>query len=499
MFVFSARWRQLILFVLFPMCSISQESIGLIIGNFTGIQAARINPSLINSQKVYLNFNVISSSALVQNDFAYFPQEDVNIWGLIFGTDSLPTYSKPFIHYRYVENSQNKNVAVLANAYGPSFMLSSKKHSFGFHIAARSYGSGTDIPYEIPIFATESQGYYPFHHINFNDGNFDVAELAWSEIGFTFATQLYKYYDHELDFGITLNSLLGTSGGFIKVYDMNYVVVDGKTVDIFNMDVDAGFSLPVDYNTNEFVPEPYIKGKGMGLDLGITYTRLKSNIQKNKNLRNCEYEYLDYDWRVGLSLLDAGAIRFNKSAELHKGREIDVYWDRVDSLEANSIHQIIGDVSEVLLGSREASLVSDNFTMALPAALSIQFDWHIKENIYLNALFVQPVSIYQYQVQRPAILSFTPRFESVFFEFSLPVSLYNYSLLRLGASVRFGPVTLGTERLGMLMGISDINGLDFYASVKFGFLKGKCYQNRDIGACFNSDSYESERKSRYYK
>jgi hypothetical protein len=484
---------------MFPLYSVCQESTGQTIGNFTGIQSARINPSLINSQKVYLNFNIIAPSALFQSDFAYLPKEDVNIYGLIFGTDTLPSYSKPFVHYKYVSNIRNKNFALVTNIYGPSFMLSTKKQSFGFHTAFRNYGSANDIPYEIPVFATESQGYSPYHHLNFNDNEFQIAELAWTEFGVTFATQLYKLYNHQLDIGITLNGLMGASGTFLKVYDLDYVVIDGKTVDIFNMDVDAGFSLPIDYNTNEFVPEPYMKGKGIGMDIGITYTRLSGNIQYIKTRRNCEYEYLDYDWRIGASLLDAGAIQFNKSAELHVGRNVDVYWDRVDSLEANSIHQIILDVSEIFLGDAGASLVSDNFRMALPTALSLQFDWHINKEYYINTLVVQPIEIYKYQVRRPALLSVVPRYESIFFEFSMPVSLYNYNTVRLGASVRFGPLTIGTERLGVLLGFSDVSGLDIYASIKFGFLKGKCYNNRDIGACFNSDFYESERKSRYYK
>jgi len=489
----------LLMTVLLPFYSLSQESTGQSLGNFAGIAAARINPSLINSQKVYTNFNLVSASVFFQNDFAFLPKNDVNLWNLIFGTDTLPSYSRSFVHYRYVTNTSTKNAALVLNSYGPSFMLATKKQSFGIHIAARSFSSATNIPYEIPIFSSELQGFAPLHHINFKDKSFQIAALVWSEIGLTYATNMYKKFNHQVDVGITLNRLFGADGGFMKVYRMDYVVIDGRTVDIFHMDMDAGFALPIDYNANVYDPLPIIKGKGLGLDIGVTYTHLKSDLYDERTRRNCEYNYLDYDWRIGVSLLDAGAIRFGKSAELHQGRNINVYWNKVDTIEVNNIHQLVHDVSSVFLKNPDASLVANSFTIALPAALSMQFDWHAKDNLFLNVVAIQPIGLYKYQVRRPALLSLTPRFESTFFEFAVPFGLYNYQLLRMGASVRMGFLTVGTERLGVLMGLNDVSGLDIYVSIKFGLLKGKCYQNPDTGACFNSDSKGKRMKIGFLK
>jgi hypothetical protein len=488
-----------LLILLLHSHTICQESTGQTVGNYAGIRAAALNPSIINSQKYFLQFNLIAGSAFFQNDFAYLPKEDVNIWGLFFGADTLPSYTRTFVHYRYVDNERRKSSSMVTNVYGPSFMFTMKNQTFGFHTAARSYGSATDIPYEIPVFVTELQGYSVLHHVNFMDKNFQLAGLAWSEIGFTYATRLYNSFNNNLDFGITLNSLFGMAGGFMKVYDMNYVVIDGRTVDIFQMNVDAGFSLPTDYNTNEYVRSPLFKGSGIGLDVGFTYTRLKSNLEDERTQRNCAYNYKDYKWRAGISLLDAGSIRFNKAAEVHQGRDIDVYWNRVDTLKADNIHQLIHDVSTVLLGDANVSLVSDEFKIALPAALSLQFDWHLKNKYYINAIAVHPVALYKYQVQRPAIVSITPRYESDLFEFGLPVSLYNYNLPRLGTYLRMGYLTIGTERIGTLIGLKDINGLDIYFSIRFGFLKGKCYSNPDTGACFNSDARPKRRKTSLLK
>ena len=132
----------------------------------------------------------------------------------------------------------------------------------------------------------------------------------------------------------------------------------------------------------------------------------------------------------------------------------------MDTINANNIHQLIQDASSVLLGDANASLVAENFSIALPAALSMQFDWHIKSIFYMNILTFQPVSFYKYKVQWPALLSIAPRYRSTLFEFALPVCLFNYSMPGIGASVRIGLLAIGTERIGALLGLDDIDGLD---------------------------------------
>jgi hypothetical protein len=97
-------------------------------------------------------------------------------------------------------------------------------------------------------------------------------------------------------------------------------------------------------------------------------------------------------------------------------------------------------------------------------------------------------------VRRPAQIAVTPRYETDWFEAMLPLSLYEYRLPRIGAAVRLGFLTIGTERLGTLFGVADINGMDVYASVKFNLRKGVCLGNRDTGACYNADNYKPRRK-----
>ena len=78
-----------------------------------------------------------------------------------------------------------------------------------------------------------------------------------------------------------------------------------------------------------------------------------------------------------------------------------------------------------------------------------------------------------------------PRYETEYFEFSVPLTLYDYRFLNLGASVRIGYVTIGTQNIASYFGIGNVKGLDVYVSLKFNLVKGGCYDR--FGACWSSN------------
>ncbi len=89
-------------------------------------------------------------------------------------------------------------------------------------------------------------------------------------------------------------------------------------------------------------------------------------------------------------------------------------------------------------------------------------------------------------VWRPAQIAVIPRYEDRFFGVMIPVSLFDYKDPRIGLAVRVYSLTLGTDRLGSLLGISNFNGMDFYFSFRFNIGKGSC-SSQTRGACNNQD------------
>jgi hypothetical protein len=87
-------------------------------------------------------------------------------------------------------------------------------------------------------------------------------------------------------------------------------------------------------------------------------------------------------------------------------------------------------------------------------------------------------------VHRPAELSITPRYETRWLEVSLPVSLYDWYLPRVGLAIRVYGFTIGCDKLGGFFNFNDFTGMDVYFSIKYFLDKGLC-RTKTNGHCRN--------------
>ena len=51
-------------------------------------------------------------------------------------------------------------------------------------------------------------------------------------------------------------------------------------------------------------------------------------------------------------------------------------------------------------------------------------------------------------------------------EVALPLSLYRLKEPRIGINVRVGPVMIGSDKVGALLGLTDLGGMDVYMGVR---------------------------------
>ncbi len=180
------------------------------------------------------------------------------------------------------------------------------------------------------------------------------------------------------------------------------------------------------------------KGGGAALDLGFVYTVLG--------------EEDTYKWKIGFSLLDLGAIRFNKTSERHQvvvsdSTSLDIgeyqQFTKIEDLKA--ITQVF---SRQTMKDPNASLQGTDFSMWLPTALSMQAEVALTPSFFLNATIVQGIPFAANTVQRNSVAAFTPRFETRWLEAALPISLLDWKKLRGGLAVRLAFFWFGPEDLG---------------------------------------------------
>lgn len=459
----------------------AQEMLGIVNSSYSGITGSIINPAVTVTSPYYIDVNIVALDAFVENNYVYLAKEEYQFSRFFQKNPIFPTHGADsnMIAYDYY-NQKDKTVYSQQRVLGPSFAVTIGRHSFGLVTGARVVMSSRNIPYEIAKFGFEQFEYIPQFDINYIDNrNIYNAELAWAEIGFNYS---YVFSQKGMDYwaaGITVKDLQGYAGGYIYTKNADYVMLEHDTLIVHNLNAEAGYSSPVDFETNILEKNPLFRGKGIGLDIGVVYERKKSYSRTSRFNKLCAQSYTPYKYKIGVSLLDIGRVRFKQNAEKLVFTEVSTYWPGISSVGYTSVRELTDLLSNQFYGNPTELVQGNEIQIALPTAVSIQADLNYRNNWYINGSIVYPLQISKTGLIRPVLFAVTPRYQTAFFEASMPLSLYDWNKPRIGLSARFGFLTIGTEKLSGYFHYKDFTGIDFYLGLKFGLQKGKCRNKPD--------------------
>jgi hypothetical protein len=465
-----------IILVFFVFRSNSQEMFGLVSGNFAGVSGVMTNPSSMVNSKLYLDINFLTMDVFVHNNYLYVPSGNHNSWEIFRHQPTWPAAANGKYVLDYYTDKYKKNAYVNFRLNGPSAMLVYGDHAFAIHDAIRSVTSVRGIELPTAKFGYEGLYYTPQQNINYNTSNFRLAELTWGEVGFSYAYQYKIKNKDSWTAGISIRRLWGFDGSYLQGNTLNYLVANDSTVVVNKIDGQYGLIGRSNDDLTGIGTSGLAKGKGWGFDIGITYTKLKDYAKPSfgRINRPCKSIYRDYVYRIGVSLMDLGSIKYDI------GSNFSLVSTTQDSVLMDPFYAI-GDIeafnstlSNGIYHNPSRSFTGTGYKIGLPSAFCVQYDYHWKENWYLNATLIKDFNLYRYHVDRPTILAFIPRWEKRWFEVNVPFSLYDYRHPRMGLSLRLMNFTIGTEKLGMLFNFNDVTGADIYFSLKINFLKGKC-------------------------
>lgn len=480
----------LLLFLIASCFSVkSQEMLGTTIGNYAGINSVQLNPSAMHGSRQWLDIQLVGVDLSLQNNYMYLSKQEFVIWDIFKSGFILPSHDEEYgsevrNFYRY-NNSNRKQFFINLRVNGPGAMVIWKDHAFGIHSAVRSVSSIRKLPYDLANFLYLGLNYKPQQNINYQTNKrFGLAHMTWFEVGLSYAYKVYARGFNRLDAGLSIRKLFGLTALYSIIDNIDYIVLDDSTLQVNNLEASYGFSLPIDYGSHSVssVTDPLVAGGGWGFDLGVTYTRLKRSHQLQYIDRLCEQKYEDYQYRIGVALIDIGGVKFKHRAKAFAIDNRSSYWENLTQYNFITVNQLMDTISYEFYGDSSATYIDDKFTLWLPSALSIQFDYHYTDYWYVNAALIFPFQLSKVSLARPALLALTPRFESRWFDASLPISLYNWYQLRVGLAFRFYFLTIGTEKLGPFLGFSNFNGMDFYLTIKIPLEKGVCGR-RVSGSC----------------
>ncbi len=461
----------------------AQEMLGIVNSSYAGITGSVINPAVTVTSPFYVDINLIAGDFFAENNYLYLAKDEYRFKRFFSKNPDFPTHGTDnnLIAYDYY-NTKDKKAFAGNRFLGPSVAVTVGRHSFGIVTGTRTQMSVKNVPYEMAKFAYEKFEYPPQYNKNYVDNQkIYNAEMSWAEVGFNYSFVFKQESNDYWAAGITVKDLLGYAGGYTYIDNVDYLVQFQDTVIINNINAETGYSLPLDYQTNEFMNKPLFRGNGLGVDIGVIYQKKKQEIQEEKVDKLCAQNYIPYKYKIGVSILDIGHIRFKQNAEKLVLANASAQWNNISRTDYTTVRELTNLIGEQFYGDTITLIQGNEITIALPTALSVQADVNLYKNWFLNGTLVVPLHFSKSGLMRPALLAVTPRYETAHFGVSLPISLFDWTSPRIGLTARYRGFFVGTEKLSGYFHYKNFTGLDFYFGIKISLFKGTCHGNRNKG------------------
>ncbi len=286
-----------------------------------------------------------------------------------------------------------------------------------------------------------------------------ITSTGWMETDLNYSRVLMENSYSKLSGGITLQIMKGLSGAFFKLNKMSYL--EGKTAtDTFFTFTGGGGSYAYSDNLNESTQKDFLNKSlnGLGLSLGIEYLTFNS-----ESAANSGNNVLNYDWKIGVSLMDLGANHFKPtpySIQFSDPNPLlpDANFDTKLS-NASNVRDLSDSIKTLFSNNSD---ITDNFSISNPTRLILNIDKNLGNHFYVNGElsmnFYSTSSFTKLRTRELNLLTITPRWETIGWGAYLPIQYNTQGQIWLGMAVKAGPLVLGLHSLGILKKEPTING-----------------------------------------
>ena len=447
----------------------AQEMAGLVSDRYAGINRGLINPAALFDSPNCVDVSFITGDFSIQNNYFYMPKG-------VFSFRDLKNLGDTYLSEPGQYFSERLDIARM-NGYqhlriqGPSLLFKYGRHAIGIVNGIRSVTSLRRIPGHVMNFNTQGLDYSPQQNIVYNENKpFSVSSLGWAEIGLSYATTIAGTQDNNWAIGFTGRYLMGYHALSLRSDKLVYEVDENRDVHFSGFDLSAIGSLPFDDVINEAgASEEFIKGSGFSFDLGVTFSVNSSMALEVINHRPIPRgKDVDYKYRLGFSILDIGGMKMRDHVRRFEFSELNMILHDPDWGNYDNLDQFLDSIDIQLVSGEINRLDGEPYWMGLPTAASLQLDYNLGNGFFAYAFWMQDLPLVRHRVSRPSQLGIVPRYETRWFGFALPITLFDYSKPRLGLAMRLAFLTIGTEQLGGMLNLNDLDGMDLYFSITWG-------------------------------
>ncbi|MES2649075.1 MAG: DUF5723 family protein [Bacteroidota bacterium] len=487
----------------------AQDFLGLSTGNYAGVSGVMLQPASIVDSRHKFDINLFSTGLTYDNNYLLVSR-DVILKFNRKNFDQYQTFKSKYLSEAALDENEKVYFNVRNRIQLPlSFMTSiGKKSAIALNIQSRSMLQGRDISTQFAKMAYNAFYYPPLNNNEIDASGFSLNTLNWAEIGLTYGRVLYESDKHFFKAAFTGKYLAGIASLNMASNNFRFSINPDSSVNFttdnfkYQHNENADFKF---FDRNDFTPD----ANAFGWDAGLVY-EYRRNIKNFKYIRNDdEKSYLEnrrdvnkYILRVGVSLLDAGKFKFDKPANVGSFSGNVTNWN-LPNANYNGINEF-----DTALANRVSLNPNDSrsYNVQLPTALSVQVDLRFIKGFYLNAMLYQPVSMGNdgdERFNKYGVYAITPRWESrhvgVYIPYTIPQKndFTDYKQNMLGATLRLGPLFIGSSNLGNMLFNKNLRGANVHLGLKIGVTYGKPNKSTQLMDRIFSKKQQAEKDSMY--
>ncbi|MBF4473688.1 DUF5723 family protein [Flavobacterium sp. HJJ] len=450
----------------------AQSYTGYFQDNYAGVQGVLFNPASIADSRFKSDINLFSASGTLTNDFYGISLFDLSKDSYDVEKDGVRTPKK------------NNGGIVFADVMGPSFMFNiAPKHSIAIFTRARAIVNATEVNGE--LYDELKDGIDDANSFNIPVGRPNLVGHTWGEVGASYAAVLWQSKQHFLKGGLTAKYLVGGVNSYAKGSNVTarFTRTNNPLTSRLTTTGELTLGSSQDFITGDddvkFDPD----SKGYGADFGLIYEWRPDyesyDLSKAKAVDNNFKDLNKYKLRFGVSITDIGSIKYK-----HVKEEVYNFNNTLSQAQVESAE----DIKEFLAFYTNSVITYKDINVAMPTALHLDADWNIHNKFYLNLngnlSLVDKAGLNQTSTANVWVL--TPRYETKWFTFSVPVNYMEYSGTQVGAGLRFGPLFVGSSSVITNLVSKESKAADVYFGIKIPVYQHK-FKDTDEDGIFDND------------
>ncbi len=451
--------------------AIAQDFLGYSNSNNVGVTGISLQPACIVDDRLEFDMTIIGGNMSLYNNYIGIKRSAFKKVNGEYPAFSDDKFMDNYLNIR--EDNKDKAIFTSARVNMPSFMVyANHKTAFAFTWDVRSFTNIDGVSPQLAKLILKTVDYPSYFLSDFTNKNLSLSTMMWSEYGFTFGHVLKEDNEHYFKAAGRLKLLQGIFSAYMFAKDFKFQFTTDDTISIVQSHIGYGHSDNVEIKDGKPNLDIYGSYPGIGADLGIVYEyrpdyqKFKYDMDGEKGLWRRDKD--KYKLRIGFSVLDLGGIKFKKNEGSN---------DFVANINLLNLNKFaVGSMKEFDDSLRKTFPPQDNsstYKMSLPTALSLQIDYHIWKDFYINATPYYAFQFNHFQfanrdskIHDYTTLSISPRWDHRWFGVFIPVRYNTFDHFRCGLTLRLGPIVFGTSNLGPLVSKQDFFGTDFHFLIK---------------------------------